>query len=195
MSFRIEEKLDVSSLQLKDFINWLNTNGAEVLYPKREIESLYFENANNGMFLDSEEGCTPRKKIRVRHYPNDKNIKRNLEIKITSVEGRFKTTNEINKNNYAKIIKNGYLDDLYGICYPKVIINYIREYYSLWGSRITVDYNINYTYLFNATSKRNENRVVVELKSKDMFIKEKLINLFPFKKIRFSKYCRAVLSI
>ena len=43
------------------------------------------------MYNDSIEGLLPRKKIRIRQYPNDDDKKFYLEIKNSSVEGRFKT--------------------------------------------------------------------------------------------------------
>ena len=49
------------------------------------------------MYLDSEDGCLPRKKIRIRFYPNQ-NSGFNLETKISSVEGRFKSSKKIDKN-------------------------------------------------------------------------------------------------
>ena len=52
------------------------------------------------MYNDSIEGLTPRKKIRVRNYPNTQDNKMYLEIKISSVEGRFKTRKIINKNKF-----------------------------------------------------------------------------------------------
>ena len=43
------------------------------------------------MYLDSEDGCLPRKKIRVRTYPENKNDSEYFfETKISSVEGRYK---------------------------------------------------------------------------------------------------------
>ena len=52
------------------------------------------------MFLDSEEGCVPRKKIRIRSYPMADKKTKNLEIKISSIEGRFKKQLNINESNY-----------------------------------------------------------------------------------------------
>ena len=75
MSFRFEEKIlfHISDyLRLKTFI--FNTGGSK-LHPKRKISSLYFDNNENNMYLDSEEGCLPRKKIRIRNYPDTKNMK------------------------------------------------------------------------------------------------------------------------
>ena len=51
------------------------------------------------MYIDSVEGTVPRKKIRVRNYPHDKNVFLYLEMKISSADGRYKTSNIIDKNN------------------------------------------------------------------------------------------------
>ena len=100
MSFRFEEKtlFHISDyLKLKTFI--FNSSGVE-LYPKRKISSLYFDNHENNMYLDSEDGCLPRKKIRIRTYPENKNDSQYFfETKISSVEGRYKIVNKINKKN------------------------------------------------------------------------------------------------
>ena len=66
----------------------------------RKIESLYFENNKREMYSDSVEGLTPRKKIRVRNYPGTKDENLYLEIKISSVEGRFKTRKILDKNKF-----------------------------------------------------------------------------------------------
>ena len=96
MSFRFEEKtlFHISDyLKLKTFI--FNSGGVE-LYPKRKISSLYFDNFDNSMYLDSEEGSLPRKKIRIRSYPNNVEISNwFFETKISSVEGRYKTSRKI----------------------------------------------------------------------------------------------------
>ena len=43
------------------------------------------------MYRDSVEGSVPRKKIRIRNYPNTDDKNYYLETKISSIEGRFKT--------------------------------------------------------------------------------------------------------
>ena len=42
------------------------------------------------MFFDSEEGTTPRKKIRVRTYPNEKHKTFNLEKKLIALRAGIK---------------------------------------------------------------------------------------------------------
>ena len=53
MSFRIEEKLLISSSQIFSFKKWLNDQGYSKLFVDRKIKSLYFDNIHNGMFIDS----------------------------------------------------------------------------------------------------------------------------------------------
>ena len=63
MSFRKEEKLLINTNQVFDFKKWLNSKGFLKIYKDRAVNSLYFENNSNKMFLDSEEGTVPRKKL------------------------------------------------------------------------------------------------------------------------------------
>ena len=91
MSFRIEEKLYIRYENLLDFKNFLYKNSAKNLYEPRKIKSLYYDNLNLEMYTDSIEGNVPRKKIRIRNYPDNNDEKYYLEIKNSSVEGRYKT--------------------------------------------------------------------------------------------------------
>ena len=90
MSFRIEEKLSINNNSIIEFKSYLAKKTAKQIYKRRKIESLYFENNSYQMYNDSLEGLTPRKKIRVRKYPDTQDEKLYLETKISSVEGRFK---------------------------------------------------------------------------------------------------------
>ena len=60
------------------------------IFPKREIESIYFDDKNFEMYNESEEGVLPRYKIRLRRYPQSDLKKWFFEKKINSVEGKFK---------------------------------------------------------------------------------------------------------
>ena len=189
--FRIEDKLSININQAGEFVHWLKNKKAKKIYPDRKINSLYFENPNNDLFLDSEEGCVPRKKIRIRNYPNSKEINFYLEIKISSTEGRFKKSFKINQKEYYKFIKLGYFDNHYGNCLPKVFISYSRQYFSLFDCRITIDQSINYKKFNSNLNKIFDKMYVVEIKSNNIFMKDNLLNFFPFERIRFSKYCRS----
>ena len=72
MSYRIEDKLFFKPENILQFKNFLKNKSAKKLYDNRIIRSLYFDNINLDMYRDSVEGSVPRKKIRIRHYPNSK---------------------------------------------------------------------------------------------------------------------------
>lgn len=194
MSFRREEKLLLSHENILDFKNYLKENKAKNIYNKREIESLYFDNSNLDMFSDSEEGLLPRKKIRIRGYPNQQIIKFYKEIKISSDEGRFKINNEIEKKDFEVFKNSGIYDNQYGLCMPIVSIKYIREYYAKDDFRVTIDTNITYKN-YKSDIIFNESKVVAELKASAGKDLDELMTAFPIQRTRFSKYCCAINSM
>ena len=94
MTFRLEQKISMTKLNSFLLFKKLNNNGLKEIYKKRIIKSIYFDNINLSMFIDSEEGTRPRYKIRIREYPDFSN-EYFFEKKISSEEGRFKTTDKI----------------------------------------------------------------------------------------------------
>ena len=162
MSFRIEEKLMISKSSLLDFKKFIFAKNAKLLYPKRIINSLYFDNENYQMYDDSIEGLVPRKKIRIRHYPNEKKVLY-LELKISSEEGRFKK---------RKIIEE-------------------KEYFLVDDVRISIDTDITYTS-YMGSHLGNDGNCAVELKANFKKNKNTLLNQFPFQRTRFSKYCNGI---
>ena len=66
MSFRIEEKIPMTVSDSDQFLESLKDKGLETLFPKRVIQSNYFDSSNYSLYRDSEEGLLPRKKIRIR---------------------------------------------------------------------------------------------------------------------------------
>ena len=101
MSFRREDKFIINKNKIFEFKQWLSKNNYSQLFPKRKINSVYFDNKNFMIYKDSIEGTLPRKKIRIRTYSSnffEDTNKFNYEIKISSVEGRYKTSNIDKKN-------------------------------------------------------------------------------------------------
>ena len=190
MSFRIEEKLLINKKQILEFKDFLFKKHAKQLFPPRKIQSLYFENFKNEMYMDSVEGTVPRKKIRVRNYPHDKSKTLYLEMKISSADGRYKTRNIIDKNKFADIKKLGIYDSQYGVCRPLLYVIYNREYYKIDDVRISVDEDIEF-YLYSGRKLGYDNNSIVELKAPIQKNKDDLLNNFPFQRTRFSKYCNA----
>ena len=195
MSFRIEQKLLINFSQIFNFKKWLNEKGYKKLYDDRIVNSLYFENISNSMFHDSEEGIVPRKKIRVRNYPQNKIEEYFLENKISSLEGRFKKKESITKKELQKIEKIGYSDNLYSSCHPKLYITYTREYYNCETSRLTIDTNIIYRDYKNKNLKKKDTSIAVEIKTNPNHSLDELLQQFPFQRIRFSKYSRGFILL
>ena len=198
MSFRTENKFILPINKNFEFKNWLIKNKYSTLYKKRSINSVYFDTKNFMIYKDSIEGTTPRKKIRIRTYSNkflDNSNEFNLEIKISSIEGRYKKKEKI-KKEINKLL-NGIYDYQYGRCFPVLNVIYEREYFIKNYSRITIDTNIKYFIIkgkFISSHGQKESCFVVENKSKDL-VKNEMLNFFPFENKRFSKYCNGIEKI
>ena len=104
-------------------------------------------------YNESIEGLVPRKKIRLRTYPNIKKKtfenKFNLEIKINSVEGKYKTSKKCDE--IFNFLYGGYHDYDYGLCFPIIEVSYEREYFFNNDIRITLDNQLKYRYFKNIT--------------------------------------------
>tara|TARA_B100001057_G_scaffold242787_1_gene243113 strand:- start:100 stop:672 length:573 start_codon:yes stop_codon:yes gene_type:complete len=184
MKERIEDKLLITKNNLFDFKKWINNCGFRQ-FSNRKINSIYFDNKGFDAYLNSIEGVTPRKKIRLRYYNNDNKIF-NFEIKSTTATTRFKSvTNKIKIN---KILKFGYYDNLYGMCKKKTKVSYERCYFTNEKFRITIDTNIVYT---KKNFKINDKNIIVELKTEPKY-KQDIIDSFPFLRQRFSKYGNSI---
>ncbi len=195
MSFRTENKFILSKKKIFEFKQWLDQNNYSILFEKRYINSIYFDSKNFMIFKDSIEGTTPRKKIRIRTYSKfffNKNNKFNLEIKISSVEGRYKKTKELNDGVNTFLI--GYNDNQYGTCFPVLNVSYEREYFIRDNSRVTIDTNIKYSSVNKRVISNycyHESNCVVENKLTKNDNNE-ILKFFPFSQVRFSKYCNGI---
>ena len=189
MSFRKEEKIETTFYQQKLLLDKIIKLGGRLFYPPRKISSIYFDSKNFEMHNESEEGILPRKKIRIRYYNNNQENS-NLEYKISSFEGKYKTTNKLNLRLLNRYLREGCVDQKYGFCYPIIKITYDRRYYTLNNVRITFDDNINYQ-IFNSKIKILDEVGVVELKSKTDKEIEDIDKILPLARKRFSKFSRA----
>ena len=191
MSFRTEEKLYIRQENLIDFKKFIFNLSGKKIHKPRKIKSLYFDNSNLDMYNDSVEGIVPRKKIRIRNYPNSENKKNYLEIKYSSVEGRFKTRKIIDNKTVDFYKRAGCFDNKYGVCMPNFYVTYDREYMIIDNVRISIDKNIKYEN-FKTNYYQKEKNCIIELQTSADKDSDDLVNLFPFQRIRFSKYCFAV---
>lgn len=195
MSFRLEEKIFIPRVNSFEFKKWLFSNGGKILYPQRIINSIYFDNELK-MYLDSIEGITPRKKIRLRTYNNkfffdSNNFKK--EVKITYYNYRDKIVDNYLINNSLSNI--AIKDKDYGICKPIINIFYLRNYFLFKGIRVTLDENITYFHIKNNKISNffvKDKEKIIEIKSSNLNKYDFLKELFPQPRSRFSKYCRGI---
>lgn len=194
MSFRKETKMRVSKSDTMLIIDRLTKLGMRKLFDDRTVNSVYFDTPLLDMFKDSEEGVLPRKKIRTRWYNDEREIC--YETKISSIEGRFKTTGRTSNAIQIDELPKMYLfDDDYGFLKSSLKISYSRQYFSLDEARITVDTGIVYENLrSNIGIQHRDPEQVVEIKtginSRSSEI-EKILHLYSS---RFSKYSRGLMT-
>ena len=184
---RYEIKFLINSKEKRELID---KNQLKKLFPDRVVESVYFDTKDLQFFNLSEEGITPRFKIRIRGY-NNKRLD-NLEIKTTNNYHREKVViknfifdnHELHKNLKKIGIKQ--------TVQKKIRIKYLRSYYKLENvGRITLDRNIEFlspeeSFHNSKKIKQNILEVKVQRENIDKNFIEKIINL---KETRFSKYC------
>jgi hypothetical protein len=192
MSYRVEEKIPMTLSDSDQFLESLKDQGSEPLFPKRIIQSNYFDSNQFTLFRESEEGLLPRKKVRIRHYPLSNQIEYSLEIKISSIEGRYKSAIKLSDSQAKRINKLGYFDPVYGLLEKKISVNYSREYFSFQGIRITRDTHISYQDLINKTNNFIEKDSVLEIKAPENTPVDFLLKIIPSQRRRFSKYCNAI---
>ena len=191
MSFRKEIKLVLDRRKSFDFKEMILEKGATQIYPKRLVSSLYFDNLLKQCHKDSIEGSLPRKKIRIRSYPSEKNKKYLFEKKISSPEGRYKSSKKVSLNYCNRIIRNGYFDKTYGMLSPLIYVNYSREYYKFKNFRITVDEDIQYS-IYKRKKIKKDTKSVIEIKFTQSDNENFIVNSFPNKLTRFSKYSNGI---
>ena len=190
MSFRIEKKLYTKKENLFDFRNFIKSKNFINQYNDRKVKSIYFDNNSLDLYKDSIEGNNPRKKIRIRNYPEHKNNYL-LEKKISSVEGRYKISKKISDKLCSDLLLKGIRDKNYGFCKPIIEIIYNREYYKKENIRVTIDTDIYYK-LYNKNISKKENQVVVEIKTDYQKDIDEIFKEIPVQEIRFSKYCNGI---
>ena len=192
MSFRKEKKFRLTCYDYESLKNELLLKGMVALYAKREINSLYYDDENHSMFHDSEEGLLPRRKVRIRWYDDIK--KASNEVKISSFEGRFKTSSLAHAES-ENSLPQSLFDPHYGVIIPSLLVSYTREYFTFESMRITFDSDIKY---FNYRLAQNiqflDKECVMEIKVGIDVPDDYIERLIPHSTSRFSKYSRGLLA-
>ena len=180
----------------KDENKFLKSYQLKKIFPDRIVESLYYD-TNDFKFFDlSEEGVTPRIKIRIRGYNN--NILDNLEIKKTNDYDREKFVIKNFNFNFIKFYQHLKKIGIKEIVEEKLRVKYSRSYYYLENiGRVTFDKDIRFCIPGNAnnlTVKTNHSVMEVKVKT-DYFDKNKIEKFLNLKESRFSKYCTGINNI
>lgn len=193
MSYRKEKKYRLSLSDLAYLKNHLLSKGMKSLFPKRVIKSCYFDTENLTFYHESEEGVLPRKKIRIRWYNNERTYTK--EVKISSIEGRFKYTKDQKSiDKMEQIVDTQFFDKTYGVVRPSLMVSYEREYFELLNMRLTFDSNVSYQHLRSNLAKIfKDPECVMEVKVPMSCTDDYIESLINHPTSRFSKYSRGLL--
>ena len=193
MSFRKEQKYRLTFSDLVSVKQRLIALGMQKLHEERDVNSVYFDTDNFSMFFASEEGLTPRKKVRIRWYGYQKTFSK--ETKFSTLEGRYKTTSSLVNFVQSDLPRIKYIDSQYGEIIPSLHVSYLRSYFSLYSLRVTFDTDINYT---NPRSQSMleifDPECVAEIKAPLYCDDDFIANIWPAPTARFSKYSRGLLA-
>ena len=164
----------------------LSRVGFKPLYKDRSISSIYFDTRELSCFRDSEEGILPRKKIRIRTYPYETD-EFYLEKKISSIEGRYKTSVKLESIDRCFDPLSGVFDHAYGRLDPVLRVEYTRSYFSFHDVRVTYDRNILYSSM-GSIKTHHDRCSVIEIKAHASANLDHLQSFVPYSVKRFSKF-------
>lgn len=190
LEYRKEYKFVFNSLQAKNFINHLS-NQLTNLYPQRKIKSLYFDTTDFLLFKNSEINDINKEKVRIRQYNNSGPFYQEVKFNYPNGKGKkveklaISNFNEVNKIKFKKLI-----------LYPAAYISYLRNYYLYNGSRLTIDYSIEFFShdhrRIHPLNLKNKNTIFeLKLEKNDSEIEK----LFIHPPVAFSKYNTAIKTL
>mgnify|MGYP001404610065 CR=1 FL=1 len=213
---RYEKKFPFKAKDLELILSNLKSYGFVEEYPKRQVNSIYYDTNEFYLFSISQDGISNREKKRIRWYNGDDLLILENKIKYAELGEKVTNKNFLKENKLIDInILDSYknsikihqipikLDKIY---IPKVGVKYQRKYLvSLCKkTRITLDYKIMFGRVLRGSKNlkiinwQPAEESVLEIKFdknvKNMHLQMwELINKFDLQLTRFSKYCQAVL--
>ena len=185
-----------------------------VHYPKRQINSLYFDDLNYSSINENLDGISEKKKYRIRWYGSKNKLNNPIfEIKSKKNYESFKRLINLKKLNNLFIFKHEnlnfvkeFLNNQYRfnkIIYPVLTTHYDREYLISNNGliRATLDYNIQSVFL-KENNDLNINRnyysnTILEIKydvNLDKYVRENLKNISS-RLSKNSKFVNSALTI
>ncbi len=150
-------------------------------YPKRKVNSIYFDNSGYSSIKENLDGISNKKKIRLRWYgDHNKLIKPILEIKSKKGSETRKESLTLNKLDSLNYLTSGNLKiiveevnrliNLKKIIFPILTTHYERQYFvsNQNNIRATVDTNLESIFLKNLSElnqkKKFSSQCILELK-------------------------------
>ena len=165
-----------------DHLKIIKNKNLKKIYNDRKINSIYFDTIELNFFYDSEEGTTPRKKIRYRWYGDKFNKFGNIEIK--------------EKNTFFSQKQGIIFSELKINLIPTLLVSYKRKYFiDNKSNRYTVDSSICYTSLNRNFNKRFSKKVdysILEVKRSIDNLEVNDASTFGPNITRYSKYCEGI---
>ena len=213
---RIEIKMPYNSEQIINVEkNLASIKQLKKHFPKRVVNSIYYDNLDLRIAKDNIDGLSRRFKVRIRHYDNIKDQNCNVEIKKKINKFGFKDTfsldkkiDEIDLKNlfslknkfYKELIKDSFVEKFItqDFIQPQIKVSYSRDYFIYGKIRLTHDKKINYTPYganeFKTQKIVNDNFNVLEFKFdyKDLDEVRPILEKVKLKPKRFSKYLRGL---
>ena len=159
---RKEYKFLLNDYELKHFFSYYSSE-LKNLYPDRTITSLYFDTLNFEIFNYNSSNDIDKYTYRFRSYNSNKILN---EIKFNNTN-KSKTVNETTYKNFNEINCVVYQNKL---LFPSVFTHYIRSYYQLGNTRVTLDRHIKFSsHSFRSAHKKsfNEKVNILEMKLQD----------------------------
>ena len=208
---RQEFKKSFDSKYYSSFKSQISSLGFKSQFEKRTVTSIYFDTFNLDFYQESQEGLSPRKKIRIRWYDSEKFVSK-LEVKETLSCSRRKFVRSLGKNEmeYMETVRANrthsppiIFPEFSTLLYPILQVSYEREYFIGNDSeqRCTLDSRINFKplmltrFMSNAsreTTLSKDQNNVLELKTPDKPAKSDFWMVFKSQNSRYSKYCCGV---
>ena len=167
--FRYERKYVIPSFDNNTMINFLNCDSSPIknLYPKRIVNSIYFDTVNLNFMRQNIEGYKDRVKVRIRYYGMS-NLPKSLVLEFKCKDGLvgWKEIYALDDNNISKLSSFNSIYNLFCSSklpldklnilknlIPTLFCTYERSYFSCFDDqiRITFDENIKFASLFGTT--------------------------------------------
>ena len=189
-NIRHEIKFLIPSYSEAELKNLLAIQGWRVLFPRRQVHSIYFDTIDNDFLYDSIYGVSNRLKYRARWYNNEKQIaieikKKSARVGVKNILDTFSFDSTLPSEAllFERVKRFTNIDLL-----QKSKVSYEREYYMHLdsGSRLTLDFHISSIDFETRIQRQVKSFFVLEVKA-DLGANFN-ISYGQFQS-RFSKYC------